>query len=145
MLDIVISRKPASWLLKRAASLMLAFGVFAFFLALRHGEPIGDAIASGGLMAFISGFLWVMYLIQKDGEITAQKELEAELLARQLAALVPSVSGTSVPAAYWGRAGELLRAGRDRQSGGDGQTEQKPATRPEALPHARSRSASPHR
>ena len=86
MLDSVISKKPASFLLKRAAQLMLALGIFCTISALRHGQ---DAIGCAFPFAFISGFLWLMWVFQKDDEIAAQKELEAELLARRLADLVP--------------------------------------------------------
>lgn len=118
MLDIVISKKPASFLLKRAAQLLLALGVFCAISALRHGQ---DAIGASFPFAFISGFLWVMYLIQKNDEITAQRRLEAELLAGRFADLVPSVGAADqgVPAVYWGRADELLRAGTFRKPGGD--------------------------
>jgi hypothetical protein len=82
MFDVVISKKPTSVLLKRSAVGLLIWGAFSVTVARYQGVEYWEALGFMALPAFIAGFLGVLYVFEKDGEITAERQQAAELLAR---------------------------------------------------------------
>jgi hypothetical protein len=120
MFDPVISEKPASWLVRKAANFVLWYGALTIAVAthFRHGARAEDDIGAGVVIAFIGLILRGWALLVRDDEDTRRRKALDQQVGAGARALRERLglreAERPVPARHWGRGGEILKAMRNQ-------------------------------